>query len=89
MICEHLAPVEAELKARGVRVTFRGQAWSDNCREWVYFDCVLERETLRRRFALPACVVDHDHLGTHDGQECGLVCTEHHDAIMGRHPATR
>ena len=87
MVCEHLAPVEAELKARGARETFRGQAWSDNCREWVYFDCVLDRAELRRYFALAPCVVDHDHLGTHDGQESGLVCTEHHDGVMGRHPA--
>ena len=89
MTCEHLAAVEAELKARGARETFRGQPWSDNCREWVYFDCVLDCEALRSQFALAPCVVDHDHLGTHDGQESGLICTEHHDAILGRHPAAR
>lgn len=86
MVCEHLAPVEAELRARGVRGTFRGQAWSENCREWVYFDCVLDRAGLRRRFALAPCVVDHEHRGTHDGQEAGFVCTQHHDGIMGRLP---
>ena len=89
MVCAHLAPIEAELKAQGVRETFRGQAWSQACREWVYFDCVLDREGLRRRLDVASCVVDHDHLGTHDGQESGLVCTEHHDAIMGRHPVAR
>jgi hypothetical protein len=28
----------------------------------------------------------HAHLGTHDGQEYGLVCEQCHDAIMGLHP---
>jgi len=87
MVCEHLAPVEAELKAQGVRITFRGQAWSDNCREWVYFDCVLNRDDLRRRFRLAPCVVDHENRDPRSGMELGLVCTRDHDAIIGRHPA--
>jgi hypothetical protein len=29
----------------------------------------------------------HDHRGTHDGSERGIVCTMHNDAIMGPHPA--
>jgi hypothetical protein len=87
MLCEHLAPMEAELKARGIGETFRGQAWSDNCREWVYFDCVLDVAGLRRRHSPAPCVVDHENRDPRSGTERGLVCTEHHDGIMGRHPA--
>ena len=86
MVCNHLAPLEETLLAAGMPVTFRGQAWSQNCREWVYFDCVLDRAALRQRMPLPACVQDHEHLGTHDGQEAGFVCAACHDAIMGVHP---
>ena len=92
MVCEHLSAVERAVLSAGVAVTFRGQAWSTNCREWVYFDCFLDLPAIRRRFALAACVTDHAHRGTHDGQERGLVCGQCHDAIVGRYepaPGTR
>lgn len=87
MLCEHLRPLEEEIIARNVAETFRGQAWSDNCCEWVYYDCVLDLAALRTRFAFASCIVDHQHRGTHDGQESGFVCEQCKDAIMGRHPA--
>lgn len=83
MVCEHLSSVEQALVASGANVTFRGQAWSQNCREWVYFDCYLDLAAVRKHFVLPAFVQDHSHSGTHDGQELGLVCNQCHDAIVG------
>lgn len=86
MVCEHLAALEKEMIAAGIEVTYRGQAWLKNCREWVYFACYIDRESVQKRFDLPDCVEDHDHLGTHDGQESGLICKKCNDAIMGVHP---
>ena len=43
MTCEHLRQLENEMIAAGVRQTCRGQAWTGNCREWVYSDCYLDR----------------------------------------------
>ena len=83
MVCEHLNAVEAALLAKDIRVTFRGQAWSDNCREWVYFDAWLDNIAIRQNFTLAPCVEDHSHRGTHDGQESGLVCSACRDALMG------
>lgn len=83
MVCEHLAPLERALLDRPIAVTFRGQPWSKNCREWVYFDCFLDIAAIRRDFALPDSVETHSHRGTHDGQELGLVCSECLDAIVG------
>jgi hypothetical protein len=83
MVCEHLSPLEKVLLAEGIAVTFRGQAWSMNCREWVYFDCFLDTPEIRNQIPFPDCVLDHSHRGTHDGQERGLVCTLCDDAIMG------
>jgi hypothetical protein len=83
MVCEHLSPLEQALIDRGIAVTFRGQAWSMNCREWVYFDCFLDTSEIRKRIPFPNFVHDHSHRGTHDGQERGLVCTICHDGIMG------
>ncbi len=83
MVCEHLQPLEAELKQAGIKETFRGQAWSHNCREWVYFDCHLDLASIRQRLNLAACVIDHENTDSHSGTERGLVCQEHHDAIVG------
>jgi hypothetical protein len=84
--CEHLIALEQALIAAGMKETSRGQAWTQNCREWVYFDCFLPAASIRRTFALDPCVEDHVHRGTHDGQESGFVCSMHHDGIMGHYP---
>ena len=83
MTCEHLRAVEQAMIGLGIRETFRGTAWSRNCREWVYFDCYFDLEAVRDRFPLAECVQNHIHRGTHDGQERGLACSICHDAIMG------
>ena len=85
MLCEHLRPLEEAILARSIRETFRGKPWSMNCREWVYFDCFIDTAAVQRAFTLPACVIEHVHRGTHDGQERGFVCSTCHDAIMGRY----
>jgi len=83
MLCEHLRPLEEAIVAAGVRETFRGKAWSMNCREWVYFDCYIDTDSVSRAFSFPDCVKVHAHRGTHDGQERGFECAQCHDAIMG------
>ena len=89
MLCEHLAELERALAASGIPETYRGRPWSSNCREWVYFACYLDLAALRQRLTLASCVEDHEHRGTHDGQEAGFVCTQCHDAVMGVHPSDR
>ena len=88
MTCEHLKPLEEAILARGIRETFRGAAWSQNCREWVYVDCFIDTASVRAQFPLADCVEEHLHRGTHDGQERGFVCSQCHDGIMGRYEET-
>jgi hypothetical protein len=83
MVCEHLQQLEHEIIQAGINETFRGQAWTKNCREWVYFDCYLDRESIKKRFSFPDHIVEHEHKGTHDGQEAGFICKKCNDAIMG------
>ena len=83
MTCEHLRPLEQAILACGIRETFRGRAWSQNCREWVYFDCFIDTAAVRQSINLPVCVVEHAHRGTHDGSERGFVCEDCQDGIMG------
>ncbi len=88
MTCKHLYPLEKELLDHQIKITYRGQAWSENCREWVYFDCLFSdlNFTIQRLGMDKDILQIHSHLGTHDGQEYGLVCTVCHDGIMGYHP---
>lgn len=82
-MCEHLTQLERELQSCGIAETFRGQAWSSNCREWVYFTCYLDLAVIRERLALPPCVIDHVNDDPKSGLERGFVCWEHKDGIMG------
>jgi hypothetical protein len=63
MLCEHLRPIEQALQAQQFSETFRGQAWSSDCREWVYLDGYLDLDSIRARHTLAACVIDHVHRG--------------------------
>jgi hypothetical protein len=76
--------LEQAILAAGIKELSRGQAWSINCREWVYFDCFVDTAAVRGAFLLAECVREHEHRGTHDGQERGFVCSRCHDAVMGR-----
>lgn len=86
MTCEHLIQLEKAIISENIKETFRGRAWGKNCREWVYFNCILDLDSLRQNFSFAPCVKDHQHLGTHDGSEQGFYCSECKDGIMGIHP---
>ena len=83
MVCSHLAALETELIESGASVTSRGQAWSLNCREWVYFDIALDVAALQARFAFGPTVEVHENLDPRSGRERGFVCSSCHDAVMG------
>jgi hypothetical protein len=85
-VCEHLALLEEAIISNGIKETYRGAAWSKNCREWVYFECTLNTDSLKEKFTFPSCVEVHEHRGTHDGSEKGFVCNTCHDGVMGYHP---
>jgi len=85
-MCEHLIPLDEALNKRGLTETYRGQPWSKNCREWVYYDCVLNLEKLRHRYALPAFVEVHFNDDAKSGMEAGFVCSRCNDGVIGVHP---
>ena len=89
MVCEHLKALEDELTQTGMQPDFSGAAWSKDCRNWTYYPCCFDLESLQSRFNFSKSVEVWTHVGTHDGSEQGLVCRECHDAIMGYHPSVR
>jgi hypothetical protein len=86
-LCAHLAGALEYVLGQNAQVVSCGQPWSKNCHIWVYFDALLDCEALIKELELDPCVRIHDHRGTHDGSERGIVCTVHQDALMGIHPS--
>lgn len=72
-MCDHLLRLDQELKLKGIKETSRGQAWSKNCREWVYYDCVLALEKLKQRFAFPDFITIHTNHDERSGLEAGVL----------------
>jgi hypothetical protein len=85
-MCIHLKPLEDYLQSEGIVETYRGQVWSKNCREWIYFDAILNPQKLKDKFHLDDTIKIHDYEDIKVGSELGLVCTVCNDAIMGPHP---
>lgn len=85
-MCEHLTTLDNELKTKWIKETYRGQPWSDNCREWVYYDCVLDVEKLKSRYNFDACVTVSQNDDQRSGRELGFYCELCYDAVMGFHP---
>lgn len=85
-MCEHLKRLDIELQERGIKEIFRGQAWSNNTREWVYYDCVLNLDKLRSRYNFPDFIKTHINDDNKSGMEAGFYCDQCKDGVMGIHP---
>jgi hypothetical protein len=82
-MCEHLKPLEEYIKAKNIQETFSGKAWRENCNEWIYYDCVLDIDSLKTKLQLDDCVEIHDYIDIKVANELGFYCTKCKDGIMG------
>lgn len=85
-MCQHLKKAEEYIRASGVKEYWRGQPWTDNCREWIYFDALFDPADLKEKLQLDACVGVHDYFDPKAGSEFGLFCRVCKDGVMGLHP---
>lgn len=85
-MCTHLEKVVEYLTHHAIKEAWRGQPWTDNCREWIYYDAVLDPVFLQRHLSLDACIEMHDYSDIKAGSERGLFCTICKDGVMGMHP---
>jgi len=83
MTCIHLKALEEEIISTGIKETYRGSPWTNNCREWVYFDIVFDTDAIASRLDFDPCVRVHENLDERSGTERGFECSECHDAVMG------
>ena len=84
--CSHLAVLEEELQSARIKENQRGPTWGEDAGQFVYYDCIFDRESIRRRLTLAALVEDQEYLGTHMGSEYGFYCKECKYGVMGYHP---
>jgi hypothetical protein len=82
-VCGHLRELDNYIKSKNVKELFRGKAWSENCNEWVYYDCILNIEKLRRKFSFADCVKTHEYYDMKTANESGFYCNTCKDGIMG------
>jgi hypothetical protein len=61
IMCEHLIELDNYIKSKNIKETFRGKAWSENCHEWVYYDCILNINKLKETFNFDDCVIIHEY----------------------------
>lgn len=84
-MCEHLFPLEQELRSKNIREIFHGTPWSENAAQWIYYDCYLDVGAIIGRLSLPSCIEHITNDDPRSGLEEGLYCTSCKDAVMGYH----
>jgi hypothetical protein len=82
-MCEHLMELDCYIKSKKIKEIFRGKAWSENCREWVYYDCILNVNTLKEKFNLDGCIKIHEYNDIKVANELGFYCNSCKDAVIG------
>ena len=86
MECPHLKILKDKLDALEIPITYSGQPWGSNCREWIYYDCILNPNQVMTSLNLDDCIKIHINNDERSGLEQGLKCSICHDAIIGIHP---
>ena len=86
--CIHLAPLEAELERRGVKIgetmpSPYGPEWG----LWSEVNCTFDAGALRERLGLPDFIRFEEYDGRVAGSDATFYCPRCHRALMGRHPA--
>ena len=85
-MCEHLIEIDNYIKAKGVKELFRGKAWSKNCNEWVYYDCIINIEKIKENIVINNCVEIHEYHDIKVSNELGFFCNKCKDGVIGFHP---
>jgi hypothetical protein len=82
-MCEHLMELDNYIKNKGIKEIFRGKAWSKNCNEWVYYDCIIDIEKIKEKIKFNDCVTIHEYYEMKMSNELGFYCNKCKDGIMG------
>lgn len=84
--CEHLAPLEQELAARGIPLGEGGRSPYSDEGVWFPVDCTFDGPALRVRLQLPDFITYEEYDGRVAGSDATWYCWQCKCAIMGMHP---
>jgi hypothetical protein len=85
-MCRHLIKLDDYIKNNCVKELFRGKAWSKNCNEWVYYDCIINIDKIKQKMGFDDCVKIHEYNDFRIANELGFYCNICKDGIMGFSP---
>ena len=87
--CVHLAPLEAELERRGVKIGEpRPSPYGPEWGLWSEVNCTFDAGALRKRLGLPDFIRFEEYDGRVAGSDATVYCPRCRRALMGRHPAS-
>lgn len=81
--CTHLEKLEEYIFSLRIKVLTEGRYWGDDCGYFLYFDCVLNKESLTKRFNFKYPVEFEEWDGLSAGQEAGFYCRECKTGVVG------
>jgi hypothetical protein len=71
-MCIHLIDLDNYIKDKGIKEIFRGKAWSKNCNEWVYYDCIIDIEKIKGEIIMDNCITIHEYNDIKIANELGF-----------------
>lgn len=83
MVCHHLEPLAVDIKSQKFSEINRNQNENTTDIQWVYFDCYLDRKSIRQKYNFPDFVIDHIDQTMDGVPEEGLICENCKCGIIG------
>jgi len=80
----YLRQLANHLLEKSIPMTFYGRSWTKQTADWMYFDTVLDIESLQKQFQMGQQIQIHENRDAHSGTERGLVDTQTGEGIIGR-----
>lgn len=79
-----LRKIAEQLVMNRFGITFYGQAWTNTTADWIYFDTVLDIDSLKKEFNLGDNFIVHENLDPKSGTERGVIDINTGEGLMGK-----
>jgi len=85
MVCRHLEQLETDIKSQKIIENIDNQNDIEYSHESVYYNCYLDRKSIRQKHNFPAFITDYISPETDEVQKEGFICIQCNNAIIGLH----
>lgn len=83
MVCQHLEQLAMDIESQEFPEIYRDQQESASGVQWNYFDCYLDRKSIRQKWDFPDFIKDHIDQNMDGTPEEGLMCEKCNCGIIG------